>query len=45
MGNQERVATTTGCVLNQQHGEGDREGKMRQGRAGTSEKERKRVGL
>lgn len=27
-GNQERVATTTGCVLNQQHREGDREGKM-----------------
>ena len=23
VGNQERVATTTGCVLNQQHREGD----------------------
>ncbi len=27
-GNQERVETTTGCVLNQQHREGDREGSM-----------------
>lgn len=25
VGNQERVATTTGCVLNQQHREGERQ--------------------
>lgn len=32
-GNQERVATTTGCVLNQRHRQGDREAKIQRDEA------------